>query len=188
MCYEGQQFGDKFYVMGIGWFIVLDFLVIVGYNVFDWFGYGRGFGKVVDIKVYIGYYGCFNINFFIVQFCLGKVVVINVQWVVDCNNCYVDVVFVKFDKFFIGNFCFFMYKNIFESGDDMIGVVGYFVDKIFEDVDGCEEKGVFMWEQFISIIYVFDLVKNKGRGMFKYWILIFGGEFWIFFFFVIMFC
>ncbi|CAP61901.1 uncharacterized protein PODANS_5_2000 [Podospora anserina S mat+] len=176
MRYEGQQPGDKSYAMGTGWLIAPDLLVTAGHNVFDWSGYGRGLGKAVDIKAYIGYHGRSNINSPIVQFRSGKVVVTNAQWVVDRNNRHADVAFVKLDKPFTGNLRLFTYKNTPESGDDMIGVVGYPADKTLEDADGREEKGALMWEQFTSITYVLDSAKNKGRGMLKYRISTFGGQ------------
>lgn len=187
MRYEGQQPGDKSYAMGTGWLIAPDLLVTAGHNVFDWSGYGRGLGKAVDIKAYIGYHGRSSINSPIVQFRSGKVVVTNAQWVVDRNNRHADVAFVKLDKPFTGNLRLFTYKSTPESGDDMIGVVGYPADKTLEDADGREEKGALMWEQFTSTTYVLDSAKNKGRGMLKYRISTFGGEFWILFIPVIMF-
>ncbi|KAK0673566.1 hypothetical protein QBC41DRAFT_240965 [Cercophora samala] len=176
MRYEGQPPGDKAYAMGTGWLIAPDLLVTAGHNVFDWSGFGRGLGKAVDIKAYIGYHGRSNINSPIVQCRSAKVIVTNAQWVVDRNNRHADVAFIKLDNPFTGNLRLFTYKNTPESGDDMIGVVGYPADKTLEDSDGREEKGALMWEQFTSTTYVLDSAKNKGRGMLKYRISTFGGQ------------
>ncbi|KAK4187337.1 hypothetical protein QBC35DRAFT_234478 [Podospora australis] len=176
MRYEGQDGNPNAYAMGTGWLISPDTLVTAGHNVYDWSGFGTGLGRAVDIKAYIGYHGRESLKSPIVQSRSGKIVVTTAEWIMSKENRHRDVAFIRLDRPFEGNLRLFSYKATPETGDDMIGVVGYPADKSLVDEDGRDEKGAQMWEQFNSTTYVLDSAKNQGKGMLKYRISTFGGQ------------
>ncbi|KAK4207308.1 hypothetical protein QBC37DRAFT_456034 [Rhypophila decipiens] len=173
MRYEGQKPDDKGFAMGTGWLISPDTMVTAGHNVFDWAGAERGLGKAIHIKCYIGYHGRDNLNSPIVQSRLAKTVVAPAEWLASRENRHRDVAFIKVDRPFEGNLRTLVYKPTPQSGNDMLGVVGYPADKFLtSELDGREERGAIMYEQFSEVAYNLLAPEN----VLKYRISTFGGQ------------
>ncbi|KAK3374218.1 hypothetical protein B0T24DRAFT_657798 [Lasiosphaeria ovina] len=176
MRFEGQEPGDKAYAMGTGWLISPDTLITAGHNVYDWSGYGRGLGRAVHIKCYIGYHGKKNVDSPIVQQRLAKSIVTTAEWLTSRENRHRDVAIIQLDRPFTGELRLFTYKPTPKQADEMIGVVGYPADKVLADEDGPEERGAQMYEEFGGVAYSLEKNKQNPLGMLKYRISTFGGQ------------
>ncbi|PYH28391.1 ATP synthase F1 [Aspergillus neoniger CBS 115656] len=81
MRYEGQEPDDQRHAMGTGWFVRDDTLVTAGHCAFDWSqNDGKGFGRAIEVKAYIGYNGKRSINDPSVQFRHGVQIVTTEGW------------------------------------------------------------------------------------------------------------
>ncbi|KAM7199747.1 Trypsin-like cysteine/serine peptidase domain containing protein [Naviculisporaceae sp. PSN 640] len=172
MRFEGQGPNDKTYAMGTGWLISPDTIVTAGHNAFDWSGYGRGLGKAVHIKCYIGYQGKDLVDSPDVQCRLAKTIVTPAEWVASRENRHRDMSIIRVDRPFTGNLRLFQYKPTPPAGNIMLGVVGYPADKVIENSDGVTERGAIMYEQFNEVAYTLEAPDN----VLKYRISTFGGQ------------
>ncbi|GAA89749.1 ATP synthase F1 [Aspergillus luchuensis IFO 4308] len=81
MRYEGQEPDDQRHAMGTGWLVRDDTLVTAGHCAFDWSqNDGKGFGRAIEVKAYIGYNGKRSINDPDVQFRHGVQIVTTEGW------------------------------------------------------------------------------------------------------------
>ncbi|KAK5662714.1 hypothetical protein OQA88_8630 [Cercophora sp. LCS_1] len=168
--YEGQT--DKGHAMGTGWLIRPDLMVTAGHNVLDWSGGGRGYGKAVQIKCYIGYRGAASVDTPGVQFRLAKNIVTTAEWLMSRENRHRDVAFIQVDRPFDGDLRLFSYKSTPATGHVTLGVVGYPGDKVLE-TDSGEERGAEMYEMFNARKY--DLAKAPLK-LLEYDVSTYGGQ------------
>ena len=176
MRYEGQKASEKGYAMGTGWLVAPDILVTAGHNVFDWSGFGRGLGRAVEIRCFIGYHGRKHIDSPIVQSRMAKNVVTTAEWVTARGNRHRDVAVIQVDRPFEGDLRLFTYSNTPSQDNAMLGVVGYPGDKFIVDDEDREEKGAEMYEMFSSQIYDLKGPENP-LDMLEYYISTFGGKY-----------
>ena len=87
MRYERQAADDQRYAMGTGWLIRPDLLVTAGHCAYDWSQMeGKGFGRAIEIKAYIGYNGKSSVGTANVQFRTGAKIVTTEGWLRSCAN------------------------------------------------------------------------------------------------------
>ena len=125
--------------MGTGWLIRPDLLVTAGHMVFDW---ENKFGRCIEVKAYVGYNGCASVLEGKAQFQRGKKVVTTIDFLEDEDNRQADVAFIQLDKPFkdVNPITF---APTPETGNEILGVVGYPGDKV-KDM----EPGAQMWAEF----------------------------------------
>lgn len=99
MRYEGQEPDDQRHAMGTGWLVRDDTLVTAGHCAFDWSqNDGKGFGRAIEVKAYIGYNGKRSINDPDVQFRHGVQIVTTEGWLQSGVNRHHDVAFIRLDR------------------------------------------------------------------------------------------
>jgi V8-like Glu-specific endopeptidase len=137
--YAGQVPDDTRWAQGTGWLIEPDLLVTAGHCAFD---HTFRFGRASSIKAYVGYSGRRSLQQPDVQFRNGARALVPKGWAESNVNRQSDVAFIKLDKPFL-DIRPFQLRATPSKGSEMIGIVGYPMDKSF---DG--ERGGFMYEQF----------------------------------------
>ncbi|KAK4443110.1 hypothetical protein QBC34DRAFT_443621 [Podospora aff. communis PSN243] len=176
--YEGQRDNEPGYAMGTGWLISPDTVVTAGHNVFDWSGFGKGLGRAVQIKCYIGYQGAASVNSPEVQFRLAKNIVTTPEWISGRNNRHRDISFIQVDRPFTGDLRVFRYEDTPAAEDQgvMLGVVGYPGDMSI-DVNNRRERGAEMYEMFAPQAYSLSGTSHENPlGMLEYTVSTFGGQ------------
>ncbi|GLB11773.1 hypothetical protein AtubIFM57258_008643 [Aspergillus tubingensis] len=147
MRYEGQEPDDQRHAMGTGWLVRDDTLVTAGHCAFDWSqNNGKGFGRAIEVKAYIGYNGKRSINDPNVQFRHGVQIVTTEGWLQSGVNRHHDVAFIRLDRPFTNVTTLFKPTETPLVSKDIIGVVGYPGDM---QVDG--EFGAQMYEEFKTV-------------------------------------
>lgn len=148
MRYEGQEPDDQRHAMGTGWLVRDDTLVTAGHCAFDWSqNDGKGFGRAIEVKAYIGYNGKRSIiNDANVQFRHGVQIVTTEGWLQSGVNRHHDVAFIRLDRPFTNVTTLFKPTETPLVSKDIIGVVGYPGDM---QVDG--EFGAQMYEEFKTV-------------------------------------
>jgi V8-like Glu-specific endopeptidase len=163
--YSGQVPDDKRWAQGTGWLVEPDLLVTAGHCAFD---HTYGFGKASSIKAYVGYSGRRSLQRPDVQFRNGTRALTPKGWADSDVNRHNDVAFIKLDKPF-RDIRPFEIRATPSKGSEMIGVVGYPMDKSY---DG--ERGGLMYEQFRKTD--FDL-NTSALNMLEHQISTFSGMF-----------
>jgi V8-like Glu-specific endopeptidase len=154
--YAGQEPEDSRYSMATGWLVRDDILVTAGHCAFDWsLKDAEGLGRAVEVKAYIGYHGKASVNDRTVQFRHGIRVVTTEGWLQSGNNRNNDVAFIQLDGPF-ENVTPFKYQSTPLQGSELIGVVGYPADKIYE-----EESGGQVYEEFRQTRWSLDSSQTK---------------------------
>ncbi|KAK0616705.1 trypsin-like cysteine/serine peptidase domain-containing protein, partial [Immersiella caudata] len=166
------------YAMGTGWLISPDTVVTAGHNVFDWSGFGKGLGKAVQIKCYIGYQGAASVNSPDVQFRLAKNIITTPEWITGRENRHRDVSFIQVDRPFTGDLRIFRYEDTPAAEDDeiMLGVVGYPGDMSII-VNNRRERGAEMYEMFAPETYSLSGNRHGNPlGLLEYRVSTYGGQ------------
>jgi V8-like Glu-specific endopeptidase len=178
MRYEGQGKDQPGWYMGTGWLIRPDLMVTAGHNVWNWAANdGRGLGRAVTIRCYIGYHGRASLaDTANVQQRLAKRAVTTAEWISSKSNRNRDFAFIQVDSPFTGNLNLFSYKSTPNFAvSEMLGVVGYPGDKCIRNEDDIEEKGAEMYEDFQQVDINMEEPGNSER-MLTYRISTFGGK------------
>jgi V8-like Glu-specific endopeptidase len=129
--------------MATGWLIRGDVLVTAGHCAFDWsLKDAEGLGRAFEVKAYIGYYGKASVNDGTVQFRHGVKVVTTEGWLQSGKNRNNDVAFIQLDRPF-EDVTPFEYESTPLQGSEIIGIVGYPADRIYN-----EESGGQMYEEY----------------------------------------
>ncbi|KAL2861882.1 trypsin-like cysteine/serine peptidase domain-containing protein [Aspergillus pseudodeflectus] len=146
--YAGQEPEDTRYAMATGWLIRDDILVTAGHCAFDWtLKDAEGLGRAVEVKAYIGYHGKASVNDDAfasgrVQFRYGVKVVTTEGWLKGGTYRNNDVAFIQLNRPF-DDVTPLEYQSTPLRGSEVIGVVGYPADRIYN-----EESGGQMYEEF----------------------------------------
>ncbi|KAJ4173409.1 hypothetical protein NW754_012414 [Fusarium falciforme] len=169
--FNDRTTGRAVWMIGTGWLIRPDLLVTAGHVVYD---HGYRYGPADQIKCYIGYNGRDSVKTSAVQARYGLNVISTAEWIESPNNRSRDVAFIQVDRPFTGNLRTFNFTKTPPSGQGIVlGVVGYPGDKSLRDVDGEDEKGAQMYEEFAKTD--FDLAASPGN-MVEYRVSTFGGQ------------
>ncbi|KAH0536484.1 hypothetical protein FGG08_006637 [Glutinoglossum americanum] len=163
--YEKQKTGDP-WAMATGWLIKEDLLVTAGHCAFDW---SHKMGRLTHLKAYIGYDGKGSIGDESVQFRKGKRVVTTSEWLTARGDRAHDVAFIQLQKPFVG-ITPIKFGDTPESGEPVLGVVGYPGDKRDEETD---ESGAKMYQMFLKTPYN---LQQSREMMLEYEIDTFGGN------------
>lgn len=130
--------------MGTGWLIKPDLLVTAGHCVYDW---SHSYGRVTEVKAYIGYQGDSSIKNPSVQFRSGKRIVTTEGWLKTKGSKPFDVGFIQVNRPFTGIIPF-KYEETPVKGQFDLGIVGYPGDLVDKSTG---EKGAFMYEMFLPV-------------------------------------
>ncbi|RAH62275.1 hypothetical protein BO85DRAFT_474778 [Aspergillus piperis CBS 112811] len=147
MRYEGQEPDDQRHAMGTGWLVRDDTLVTAGHCAFDWSqNDGKGFGRAIEVKAYIGYNGKMSINDPNVLFRHGVQIVTTEGWLQSGVNRHHDVAFIRLDRPFTNVTTLFKPTETPLISKDIIGVVGYPGDMQMD-----REFGAQIYEEFKTV-------------------------------------
>lgn len=166
MKYEGQAEDDPSYAMGTGWLIKDDLLVTAGHCAFD---HQYGYGRAVEVKAYVGYYGRESVenDKANVQFRHGVTIATTKGWINSDANRANDVSFIRLDRAFRNVVPFKWEATPVTAYSVDLGVVGYPADQKKGDEHGAE-----MYEMFLESS--FDL-RSTPSNMLEYQISTYAG-------------
>jgi V8-like Glu-specific endopeptidase len=168
MRYEFQANNDTRYAMGTGWLIRPNLLVTAGHCAFDWSQRnGKGFGRAIEVKAYIGYNGKDSINSPNVEFRHGHRIVTTQGWLKSGENRQNDVSFIELDSAFT-NLVPLKFSQTPVKGGEFLGVVGYPGDMKLKG-----ERGAQMYEEYKQVTWN---ISNAVDNMLEYQINTYKGK------------